>query len=214
MLETALCPDRARASGSQPSLFSLRQDKAGTRPPHAPTGSWQKWSLCSPDVLWLAIFLFTHCLFIECALSSLATLCHLGNEAKMDDYVGKAGGGRGGQRMGTASHEARGGCDHGFLPFRVRWMEPPCMHRCPEQAEPTLTEHVPDCTAGCYPWNKTPPLYCRFAPLSLHHNHPRAVMKPTTALAGPSNSDLMTKFRFAGSHSWYAIAKLKKVNPS
>lgn len=126
--------------------------------------------------------------------------------------------------MTTWERQGEGGEDRGWAPFLMKpvevvimascpsvlWMEPPCMHRCPEQAEPILTERVPDCTAGCFPWNKTPPLYCRFAPLSLHHNHPRAVMKPTTALAGPSNSDLMTKFRFAGSHSWYAIAKLKK----
>lgn len=85
--------------------FPPQQDKAGTRPDHPPTRSWQTGHY-APQ---LVILLVTHCLFIECVLSSLATLCHLGNKAKMDGYVdsgSKRGRGRrGGQRMGTASHQ-------------------------------------------------------------------------------------------------------------
>lgn len=52
-----------------------------------------------PALLWLVTVLFTHCLFIECVLSSLATLCHLGNEAKMDGYM-DSGSERGRERQG------------------------------------------------------------------------------------------------------------------
>lgn len=44
-------------------------------------------------------FSFHSLSFIECVLSSLATLCHLGNEAKMDGYVG-SGSERGRERQG------------------------------------------------------------------------------------------------------------------
>lgn len=60
-------------------------------------------------------------------------------------------------------------------------MEPSCTHRSYEQAEPTLLLRynwsslqmcLPALLAGNYLWDKTPPLYCRLAPLTFQHNHP------------------------------------------